>query len=91
MGNTILIDFFLKLLLVEQRLLLCNPAFFLVDVRAGFDVCGIYKDFRRINKTMLIAFLKDTREDLFKKICILKASSIVLAKRREMRNCIQHI
>ena len=51
---------------------------------------GIHEDLGRINQSVFIAFLQDTGKDLFKKISILKASGIILSKRREMGNLVHH-
>ena len=51
---------------------------------------GIHEDLGRINQSVFIAFLQDTGKDLFKKISILKASGIILSKRREMGNLVHY-
>ena len=51
---------------------------------------GIHEDLGRIDQSVFIAFLQDTGKDLFKKISILKASGIILSKRREMGNLVHH-
>ena len=63
----------------------------LLVVGPCFHMGGIHKHFGWIHEFIFITFKKDMFEYLLKKVGIFKTAGIVLSKRGEMRDFIEHI
>ena len=62
-----------------------------MDVRGGFYMSRVYKDFLRIYKAMPVAFFQNSLKYLFKQVGVLKTAGVVFAKRGKVGNGIKNV
>ena len=91
MGLPVGVDFLSEHLLVKQRFPFRDALLHLLPVCVGLDVRRVNENLRRVNKPVLVTFLKDPLKYLLKEVRVLKAAGVVFPEGCEVGDGIKHV